>query len=163
MQAQCSASRRAENSLARSRGSSAYLYRGWTFESRQRCRRGEPAAQRATWIRGCCMTLDDEDIEQIARRVAELVGSSQAIHTPRYVDATDLAQMLGIDREWVYAHARDLGAIRLGGPRGRLRFDVRHVAELLAGSESTAKPARRTPSRRRGSRADRAGVIQYER
>jgi hypothetical protein len=109
------------------------------------------------------MTLDDDDIEQIARRVAELVGSNQTTHEPRYVDATYLAQRLGIDREWIYAHARDLGAIRLGGPRGRLRFDIRHVAELLASPDFTAMPARRTSSRRRGSRADRAGVIRYER
>jgi hypothetical protein len=109
------------------------------------------------------MTLDHEDIEQIARRVTELIGSS---HAPRYVDATDLAQILGVDREWVYEHARRLGAIRLGGPSGRLRFDVRQVTEALAGPDSTARPMRRTSrtsSRQRGSRADKTGVIQYER
>ena len=78
------------------------------------------------------MTLDDEDIEQIARRVAELIGANRADPTPRYVDAADLARILGIERDWVYAHARELGAIRLGGPGGRLRFDVQHVAEALA-------------------------------
>lgn len=106
--------------------------------------------------------MDDEDIEQIAQRVAQLVGSVQAYPTPRYVDATDLAQMLGVDREWVYAHARHLGAIRLGGSGGRLRFDVQ-VAEALAVPDPATKPARRGSSRQRGAQAGNTGMIQYER
>jgi hypothetical protein len=159
MQAQSSASERLGKSFARRRGCAAYLYIGRTFDSRQRSRRREHAAQQATWMRRCQMTLDDEDIEQIARRVAELIGSS---HAPRYVDATDLAQILGVDREWVYAHARRLGAIRLSEPGGRLRFDMRQVAEALSPPDSTAKPVRRAPSRRRSARTERAEVIQYE-
>lgn len=109
------------------------------------------------------MTLDDEDIEQIARRVAELIASTHAHPSPRYVDATDLAQMLDVDREWVYEHARRLGAIRLGGPSGRLRFDVRQIAEALSPPDSPTKPARRATPRRRSARAERTEVIQYER
>jgi hypothetical protein len=109
------------------------------------------------------MTLDDEDIEQIARRVAALIASTHAHTAPRYVDATDLAQMLDVDREWVYEHARRLGTIRLGGPRGRLRFDVRQLAEVLSPTDVVAKPKRGAPSRRRSARAERTGVIQYER
>lgn len=109
------------------------------------------------------MTLDDEDIEQIARRVAELVGSAHAQPGPRYVDAGDLARMLGIERDWVYAHARELGAIRLGGPRGRLRFDVGRVAEALGRPDAASRPARPGSSRRRGSLGSRTEVIQYER
>lgn len=114
-------------------------------------------------VRTELMTLDDEDIEQIARRVAELVGSTHAHPDLRYVDAADLAQRLGVDRDWVYAHARHLGAIRLGGPGGRLRFDVHQVAEALAAPDSATKRARRAPSRQRGIGAERTGVIQYER
>jgi hypothetical protein len=109
------------------------------------------------------MTLDHEDIEQIARRVAELIAATHANPAPRYVDATDLAHMLDVDREWVYEHARRLGAIRLGGPSGRLRFDVRQVAEALSPPDSAAKPVRRAPSRRRSTRAEKTEVIQYER
>ncbi|MGD1057079.1 MAG: hypothetical protein ABR992_06645 [Solirubrobacteraceae bacterium] len=109
------------------------------------------------------MTLDDEDIEQIARRVAELIGANRADPTPRYVDAADLARILGIERDWVYAHARELGAIRLGGPGGRLRFDVQHVAEALARRDSPTMPVRRASSRQRPSQAAKAEVIQYER
>jgi hypothetical protein len=108
------------------------------------------------------MTLDDDDIEQIARRVAQLIGTAHAHPGPRYVDAGDLARMLGIERHWIYAHARELGAIRLGGPRGRLRFDVGRVAEVIGRPDMASRPAR-PGSPRRGSRAPRTEVIQYER
>jgi hypothetical protein len=163
MHAQSSASQHTEKSFARSRGCPAYFHRARTFDSRQRSRRRDHAAQQAMWRRSFRMTLDHEDIEQIARRVAELIASTHAHPAPRYVDAIDLAQILDVDREWVYAHARRLGAIRLGGPSGRLRFDVRQVAEALASQDSTAKPARRASSRRRSARAERTEVIQYER
>lgn len=109
------------------------------------------------------MTLDDEDIELIARRVAQLIDSSHPRALPQYVDAADLAQMLGIDRDWIYAHARELGAIRLGGPNGRLRFDVRQVSEALADARPAKQPRRRASVRGRGSRAEQMQVIQYER
>jgi hypothetical protein len=150
-------------SLARRRACAAYLQTGPTFNGRQRGPRGERAVQRAWRVRRCPMTLDDEDIEQIARRVAELIGSAHAHPGPRYVDAGDLARMLGIERDWVYAHARELGAIRLGGPRGRLRFDVGRVADALSRPDAAAGPARRAASRRRGPRAPRTEVIEYER
>jgi hypothetical protein len=108
------------------------------------------------------MTLDDEDIERIVQRVGEVLASLHAQPAPQYVDAADLARMLGVDREWVYAHARRLGAIRLGGPGGRLRFDVRQVADALAAPGPAARPARRRPSRR-GARAGEGEVIQHER
>jgi len=74
------------------------------------------------------MTLDSDDVEAIARRVAELVGQ-----TPGLVDAQSVAAELRVEREWVYAHARELGAVRLGaGPKARLRFDLAHVRERVA-------------------------------
>lgn len=59
-----------------------------------------------------------------------------------------LADFLGVDRDYVYAHADELGAWRLGaGPRARLRFDLEEVRRRLtacpAGRESDA-PATRT-------------------
>ena len=109
------------------------------------------------------MTLDDEDIEQIARRVAEVVGATHAHPGPKYVDASDLARMLGVDRDWIYANARRLGAVRLTEPRGRLRFDMGRVAEVLSPPEPQGRPTRRAPARRRSSRVERTEVIPYER
>ena len=150
-------------SLARRRACAAYLQVGPTFNGRQRSPRGERAVQWARRVRRCPMTLDDEDIEQIARRVAQLIDTAHAHPGPRYVDAGDLARMLGIERHWVYAHARELGAIRLGGPRGRLRFDVGRVAEALGRPDAASRPARPGSSRRRGSQASRTEVIEYDR
>jgi hypothetical protein len=80
------------------------------------------------------MKLDPGDIEVIARRVAELIAGALPPAPPavRYVDAAEVARVLGVERDCVYAHARELGAVRLGGPQGRLRFDLKEVSRLLA-------------------------------
>jgi hypothetical protein len=66
------------------------------------------------------------------------------------VDAAALAQMLGVTRGWVYEHATELGAIRLGaGARPRLRFDPLRVEEALEGAFAPG------PSRRRRHRVRR--------
>jgi hypothetical protein len=97
------------------------------------------------------VTLDAQDIEAIAQRVAELLGARAA--PARLVDAAHVAVLLGVERDWVYAHADQLGAIRLGGPKGRLRFDLTTVtahadrAGDLAASRSHARPRARENGR----------------
>ena len=64
--------------------------------------------------------LDAESVEAVARRVAELLNAARPAEL---LTAAQLAERLGVSRDWVYAHAGELGAIRLGeSPRGRLRF-----------------------------------------
>lgn len=67
------------------------------------------------------------EIEAIARRVAELLAETVGRPRPdanRLLSAAEVATRLGRSRDWVYDHADDLGAIRLGtGPRPRLAFD----------------------------------------
>jgi hypothetical protein len=59
--------------------------------------------------------------------VAEKNGSNRLL-TP-----AELADFLAVERDYVYAHAEELGAIRLGGgPRARLRFDLEEVRRRLA-------------------------------
>jgi len=77
------------------------------------------------------MRLDDEDIERIAARVAELLQEGRDADAVRFVDAAFVARKLDVDRDWVYAHARELGGVRLGGPRGRLRFDLQTISRRL--------------------------------
>jgi hypothetical protein len=72
------------------------------------------------------MKLDQGEAERIAARVVELLRHEPP---PRFVDAAALARILGVERDWVYSHAAELGAVRLGGPRGRLRFDRRAACE----------------------------------
>jgi hypothetical protein len=103
-------------------------------------------------------SFDPELAEAIARRVVELLRDEETEERfARLVDAATLARELGVEREWVYAHAKQLGAVRLGGPHGRLRFDRHEVGKALDGADAAAwRPSRRRPRRHRpvtGSRA----------
>ena len=105
------------------------------------------------------MRLDPRDIEAIARRVAELTLAARPAAPPavRYVDAAEVARALAVERDWVYAHARELGAIRLGGTQGRLRFDLGAVTRALADrprEPPAAAPTARSPSERRARSRD---------
>jgi hypothetical protein len=81
-------------------------------------------------------------VEQIARRVVDLLREDTEADSARYVDAATLAKELAVERDWVYAHADELGALRLGGPSGRLRFDRLAVRERLRSGEPLPRPRR---------------------
>ena len=102
---------------------------------------------------------DPELVEAIALRVVELIGDGVRREAlTGYIDASTLARELGVERDWVYSHAEALGAIRLGGPHGRLRFDREIVKERLGGVDAVDwKAPRRSPRRaekRAPTRAD---------
>ena len=101
------------------------------------------------------MSLDDEDIEAIAERVAAKLRHGPAV-AAAYGDAHAVAARFGLSVDYVYAHARELGAIRLGdGPRARLRFDLAEVERRLLANgrppEPVAKPRRGRPRKRWGN------------
>jgi hypothetical protein len=110
------------------------------------------------------VSLDREDIEAIAQRVAQLLREPAAPRAVRYVDATHVARVLDVDREWVYTHARQLGAIRLGGSTGRLRFDLQQIERRLAHDHETThhRPAFPASRRRRRSAQSRVDLLPYE-
>lgn len=104
----------------------------------------------------------DELADELAQRLAELLadrlatwfGGIAPARTEPLVDAAEVARILGKTRSWVYEHAGELGAVRLGeGPKPRLGFARARVAERLAEvgrPESTPlatapRPKRRTP------------------
>jgi hypothetical protein len=67
-------------------------------------------------------------VDAIAKRVAERLRDDDAPTAHRLVSAAEVARELNVARQWVYEHAAELGARRLGdGPRGRLRFDLETV------------------------------------
>jgi hypothetical protein len=74
------------------------------------------------------------------------------------VDAATVARYLGVERSYVYEHAVELGARRLGtGPKARLRFSLAEIDERIScstgrGSESDVSPAPVPIRRRRGRR-----------
>ena len=60
---------------------------------------------------------------QLGPRLPDALSSSM-------LTAAQVAARFNVDRGWVYAHAAELGVVRLGeGPRARLRFDPAVVAQ----------------------------------
>ena len=99
--------------------------------------------------------LDAQTIEAITRRVVESL-ERRGLQSRELVDAAELARRFGIERSWVYTHAIELGAVKLGnGAKPRLRFDPEVAAGVLrkVGEGSAAGP--RPPIR-----GERAGQPQ---
>jgi len=81
--------------------------------------------------------------------------------TPRLVDAAELADVLGTSTAYVYAHAAELGAYRLGmvgeGKKPRLRFDVERALAAISPASPEAEGAPPEPEAGRPSRTKRRG------
>ncbi|MBW8060207.1 MAG: hypothetical protein FVQ78_07725 [Solirubrobacterales bacterium] len=93
--------------------------------------------------------LDPQTVEAIARRVVESL-EQRGLQSRELVDAAELARRFGIERSWVYSHAIQLGAVKLGaGAKPRLRFDPQIAEKVLrkAGGDSTADPPARSGER----------------
>ena len=78
--------------------------------------------------------LSAGDIEAIAdataTKLAQIVRAGPA--TFGLVDARQLAHKLAVSLDYVYAHAAELGGMRLGsGPKARIRFDLDHARQAL--------------------------------
>jgi hypothetical protein len=68
------------------------------------------------------------DVDAIAAAVCERLGGD----LPQLLTANQVAERLAVEPAWVYSHADELGAIRLGsGDKPRLRFDQAEVAAYL--------------------------------
>lgn len=90
-----------------------------------------------------------EFVEAVARRVVELLDErDERARFSGLVDAQTLADLLDVDRGWVYRHAAELGAVRLGGQNGRLRFDVDAARAAMARSDSGSSEAQNACSER---------------
>jgi predicted DNA-binding transcriptional regulator AlpA len=104
--------------------------------------------------------LDTTVIDEIADRLSDAIVTrvlealrSERIITPApstvtWLDAHEVAQRLGVSREWVYEHADDLGASRLGtGARPRLRFPPQVVDQRGNGASVTETPSQQAKRR----------------
>ena len=105
--------------------------------------------------------LDPAVIEEIADRlsgaiVARVVEvlreqglSPRPSESTAWLDAQEVAQRLGVSREWVYEHADELGALRIGsGPRPRLRFPPKILdprSRTTISAEAGGEPRNRRP------------------
>jgi len=84
--------------------------------------------------------------DQVAERVAERLRQDGTVAS--MVSAAEVARRFGISRDYIYDHADELGAVRLGdGPRARLRFDSTKVAARLAKPASPPSSANRKTTR----------------
>jgi hypothetical protein len=103
------------------------------------------------------ITIDeivDRLTETVVERVIEAIqadrNAREARPTRAWLDAQEVARRLGVSRDWVYEHADELGASRMGsGPRPRLRFP-RQLLDFH-GKERTPTEATKPPTKRRGS------------
>jgi predicted DNA-binding transcriptional regulator AlpA len=124
--------------------------------------------------------LDDEQeigefaqllLERLAKRlglsqeqiVERLQGSAVREQPEALVDAREIARRTGRSRWWVYEHAGELGAVRLGsGSRPRLAFWPSRVDEYVQAAAQLRQPipapARARPQRRRRDRRTSTGV-----
>lgn len=114
------------------------------------------------------LALEHEQLIQLADLVAErlaarlgglMAGESDA---EVLVDAAEIARRFGKTRSWVYDHAGQLGAVKMGsGTRPRLGFSpARAAAGLneLSARRDVQPAAGPTPSRRRAPRAERTAA-----
>jgi hypothetical protein len=92
--------------------------------------------------------LDPASLRAIAEQVAELLRRRDTSDDPHaLLTAGQVAVRFNVDRSWVYAHAHELGVVRIGsGRRPRLRFDPAIVAQqlLAAPPQTTTGAIRRT-------------------
>lgn len=96
------------------------------------------------------LRIAPESIEAVAQRVAELVAAAEPAPRPERITAEEVSRWWGVSRRWVYDHAEELGARRMGsGRRPRLRFDPDEVAERLGPPENCGPGS----ANMRGSRA----------
>lgn len=90
---------------------------------------------------------------RVAERLAPLLTSGASGQPEGLVDAHEIARRTGRSRWWVYEHAGELGAVRLGaGPRARLEFWPARVEAYVQGAADLRAPAPsppRTHTRRR--------------
>lgn len=115
--------------------------------------RGEMASPR--------IKLDPQAVEAVARRVVEIL-EQRGLQGRELVDAAELARRFGIERSWVYSHAIELGAVKLGqGQKPRLRFDPQIAARMLrkVGEGSAADPPARSGERAGQPQRDRRSEV----
>jgi hypothetical protein len=109
------------------------------------------------------VVLDPDTIRVIANETARCVEALLRSERPsrRLVDAATVAATLGVSRDTVYAHAGDLGAIRVGdGPRARLRFDLNRAVAAATSSSTrkvSAQPTSPVPRRSRRPKRTTSG------
>ena len=99
--------------------------------------------------------LDESTFRAIAQEVAALLERRDA--TPPLLTAGQVASRFNVERGWVYAHAQELGVVRLtSSNRSRLRFDPAVVAQRLLAEQ---REITRVPVPRGGRRSASVSLL----
>jgi hypothetical protein len=103
--------------------------------------------------RRVAVELTPQTIDQIAVRVAQLLRHQQSTQTNAenvgWLTVSQLARHLNLNRTWIYEHADELGAIRVGkGPKARIRFDLHTATAALRQNQATRAPLQTSKPRR---------------
>jgi predicted DNA-binding transcriptional regulator AlpA len=117
------------------------------------------------------MTSEDADhVQAIAEAVADVLAERGLVvyagpsPSARILKVAEVARLLGRSAAWVYEHAAELGAIRMGsGPRARIGFDVATIEQWKRDHQTPARQTRR-PRRqpRRATVPSSANLLPYE-
>lgn len=113
---------------------------------------------------------DDQEVRAIAEAVADVLAERGLVvyagpgAAARVLNVREVAQLLGRSGAWVYGHASELGAIRMGtGPRARIGFDLVRIEQWKRENEIGPPAARKPPRRRvRRNTSSGANLIPYE-
>jgi predicted DNA-binding transcriptional regulator AlpA len=119
------------------------------------------------------MTSEDTDqVQALAEAVADVLAERGLVvyagpnPSARILKVAEVAGLLGRSSAWVYQHAVELGAIRMGnGPKARIGFDLTTI-EQWKRDHQVAPTQNRPPSTRRRPRRSQipsgGNLIPYE-
>jgi predicted DNA-binding transcriptional regulator AlpA len=117
------------------------------------------------------MTSEDADhVQAIAEAVADVLAERGLVvyagpsPSARILKVAEVARLLGRSAAWVYEHAAELGAIRMGsGPRARIGFDVATIDQWKRDHQTPAQQTRGPRRRpRRATVPSGANLLPYE-
>lgn len=110
------------------------------------------------------------DVHAIAEAIADILAERGLVvyagpgASARVLNAREVSQLLGRSAPWVYAHATELGAIRMGnGPKARIGFDLATIEQWKRDNQIRPAEPRRAPRRRPRRNSSRAtNLIPYD-
>lgn len=111
------------------------------------------------------------DVRAMAEAIADVLAERGLVvyagpsASARVLSAREVSKLLGRSAPWVYAHATELGAIRMGnGPKARIGFDLANIEQWKRDNQISPPQPRNAPNRRRrpSTVSPATNLIPYE-